>query len=294
MKKLQQLLERMTQKNSTLAFLINLAEVFFDRRVTRSAAELSYYLMLTLFTTLIVIIDVIGRLPLNVSMVTSAISDVLPQDTARLLGDYLKYVQLHQSTTMFTGAIITIITAASAAFRGLVSISGEIYGRIAFQGMWGVLFSLVFSVLLVLMIYLSFLMVLTGNWFIHLLRDLFPFIHLPVYWRYVRLVLMFAIAMLFLALLYWLTGPKGLARPPVLIGAFLSSLLLTLGVTLFSALITFSSRYSLVYGSLASMIILMVWLYFCGNIVIFGNVFNYVYWRRSRGLPVSFILEKKL
>jgi membrane protein len=88
---------------------------------------------------------------------------------------------------------------------------------------------------------------------------------------------MFAIAMLFLALLYWLTGPKGLARPPVLIGAFLSSLLLTLGVTLFSALITFSSRYSLVYGSLASMIILMVWLYFCGNIVIFGNVFKFYF-----------------
>ena len=43
-----------------------------------------------------------------------------------------------------------------------------------------------------------------------------------------------------------------------------------------------SSRYSLVYGSLASVIILLVWLYLCGNILILGNVFNYVWYRRKK------------
>ena len=37
-----------------------------------------------------------------------------------------------------------------------------------------------------------------------------------------------------------------------------------------------STRYSLVYGSLASVIIMLVWLYLCGNILILGNVINYV------------------
>ena len=55
-----------------------------------------------------------------------------------------------------------------------------------------------------------------------------------------------------------------------------------------------SSRYSLVYGSLASVIILMLWLYLCGNIVNLGNVLNYVWWRRKQGLPVRFLLEKQL
>ena len=41
-----------------------------------------------------------------------------------------------------------------------------------------------------------------------------------------------------------------------------------------SRAIDFSARYSLVYGSLASMVILMVWLYFCGNILIMGSVLN--------------------
>ena len=33
-----------------------------------------------------------------------------------------------------------------------------------------------------------------------------------------------------------------------------------------------SSRYALVYGSLASLIILLVWLYLCGNILLLGAV----------------------
>lgn len=41
---------------------------------------------------------------------------------------------------------------------------------------------------------------------------------------------------------------------------------------LFSWFIGMSSRYALVYGSLASLIILLAWLYLCGNILLLGAV----------------------
>ena len=39
------------------------------------------------------------------------------------------------------------------------------------------------------------------------------------------------------------------------------------------------------YGSLASVIIMLVWLYLCGNILIMGNVVNFVLFthRKERG-----------
>ena len=51
---------------------------------------------------------------------------------------------------------------------------------------------------------------------------------------------------------------------------------------LFSWFIGMSSKYSLVYGSLASVIILLLWLYLCGNILILGNVFNCVWYKRKK------------
>lgn len=275
------LYDMLKQRVPGLGFLVELVQVFLDRRVSSSAAALSYYLTLTLFPMLIIVIDVVGRLPLDAAVVVQSISEVLPPDTASLVGSYLFYVQHHQSTTMLTAAILTIVIAASAAFRGLMSISQEIYCRDVFTSLWGVVFSIVFSLLMVVMIYLSFVVVLTGNWFLNLLRTHLPFIHIPEHWPRMRLLLTFGVAMLFLALLYWLMGPKGRGRPLVYRGAFLGATLLTLGTNVFSTLMGFTSRYSMVYGSLASIIILMMWLFVCGNIVILGMVYNFVWWRRS-------------
>ena len=51
---------------------------------------------------------------------------------------------------------------------------------------------------------------------------------------------------------------------------------------LFSWFVSFSSRYALVYGYLASLILLLVWLYFCGNILLLGAVMGRVWQQRLR------------
>jgi uncharacterized BrkB/YihY/UPF0761 family membrane protein len=45
---------------------------------------------------------------------------------------------------------------------------------------------------------------------------------------------------------------------------------------LFSAIVGMTMRYKLIYGSLASIIILMVWLYFCSIIIILGGALETV------------------
>ena len=94
--------------------------------------------------------------------------------------------------------------------------------------------------------------------------------------------MLFCLVLLFVLLTYRLSLPRGGPRPPILPGAVLASGALVAFSVLFSWFIGLSSRYSLVYGSLASVIILLVWLYLCGNILIVGNVFNYV-WSCRRG-----------
>ncbi|MCD7837389.1 MAG: YihY/virulence factor BrkB family protein [Clostridiales bacterium] len=295
MKKVDSLLENLSQKYRWVSFAVDVVQVYLDRRVSRGAAELAYYLLMTLFPILMMVTGIVGMLPMDGVNLAETVSEFLPETVAEVVSDYIVYVQDKQSIAMFIAGLITTITAAGAAFRGLVSISGEIYGRRAFRGVWYVLFSWVFALLLLVMIYLSFVVVLTGNWFMNLFKSLVPFT-VPVYWPLIRLLVMFGAALLFLALLYRMTAPGGRTkpRPPVFTGAALTALLLTLSSHLFSTFISLSSRYSVVYGSLASVIILMIWLYLCGNIVILGNVFNYVCWRHKRGLPVAIILEKKL
>ena len=62
--------------------------------------------------------------------------------------------------------------------------------------------------------------------------------------------------------------------------ALLAALAIVVSSAVFSWFIGISSRYALVYGSLASLIILLVWLYLCGNILLLGVVFGRVLDRR--------------
>ena len=88
--------------------------------------------------------------------------------------------------------------------------------------------------------------------------------------------------MVFISLVYRMSAPIGKPRPPVLRGAILAAAALVGASALFSWFIGMSSRYSLVYGSLASVIILLVWLYLCGNILILGNVVNCVWYTHKK------------
>lgn len=295
MKKLNQRLMGIVQRHRRVKFLYDLVNVFLDRRISRSGAELSYYMLLCAFPLLILVIGIVGVLPLRTEQVLHLLEDVLPEQTYGLIEEYATYVLENLGPALMITGLVATITAASAAFRGLISITGEIYGRRVLTGVGYWLFSFLYSLLLLVFLYLTMVVVLTGSWFIRLMNGWLDIAIPTSLWNLARAVFMFAVAMAFLMLLYRICYParKG-ERPHILAGAFLASVATTIFSFLFSMFITISNRYSVVYGSLASVIILMVWLYFCAIIVISGIVVNYVNWKHRQGEEVQLLLERIL
>ena len=283
-------------KSNPVRFLLDVAGVYFDKNVGRAAAELAYFLILSFFPVLICLNAIIGTLHLDVVSILENASIIIPEVALNVLTEYVRYISGNQSTALLIGGIIMTLFPASAAIRSLMNIMDEIYGRKSYTGLWQLVASVAFSVLFLLTIYLSLVVVLTGNWFFHLLEGFirrfprFDHLTLPWQWQWMRFVLLFCLVMIFVMLLYRATAPREKPRPPVIFGAFLASAALVIASIIFSFFIGLSSRYSLVYGSLASVVILLVWLYLLGNILILGNCFNWVWYthrkaRLSRSSP---------
>ena len=268
-------------------FGLELAQLYFDRHVSRSAAALAYFLLLSFFPLLICVNAFISLLRLDVGAVLDAAAAILPQETLGILADYMGYITTNQSHALLLAGAGMTLFSASSAFRTLMRVMEELYGRAGYRGLRRVAASVAFSVLLLLTIYLAVAVLLTGEWlFTWLIRLLdLPAEALPWEWQWFRFLLLFLLVFLFVLLTYRMAAPRGEPRPPVLTGAFLAAGALVAATALFSWFIGLSSRYSLVYGSLASVIILLVWLYLCGNIFILGNVFNYVWFRRGERTP---------
>ena len=257
-------------------FCLELIQIYLEKRVSRASAQLAYYILLSIFPVLIVVSAILGMLPLSGSDLLGDIIDVLPAAVGSLLEDYLLYVQNNQSVALISGGVIMTITASSAAFRGLMDIFGEVFGQRVREGIIGVFFSILLSLLLLVLIYGSLLIVLLGDWLLGMIQFLLdmPVVHYS--WRLIQLLVPFGLIFLSLALIYRLTARTPRHKRMVLPGALLAAVALVAATSLFSSFIGVSSRYATVYGSLASVIILMVWLFLCSNILIMGNIFNFV------------------
>ena len=99
-------------------------------------------------------------------------------------------------------------------------------------------------------------------------------IDLAKLWNWFRFVILIVVIAGMLHALYRSASVHNPKAKNTLPGAVIASLLITTVSAVFSAVISFSVKYSLVYGSLASMIILLFWLYILGNIIIIGALIN--------------------
>ena len=282
---MKQKLDKLLRAHPPIRFAMDVADVYFSKRISRAAAELAYFLILTFFPIMICISAFVNELRLDLSSLMDHADPFLPEGVLVLFQDYLTYIDTNQSSAMLlTGALLTILFA-SAAVRGLMNIMRELYGRATFRGLGQVIASVLFSVLLLATIYLSLAVVVTGNWFFHLLGQLLKLEGLVEQfgtWQWVKYLLLLAMVFLFILLLYRFAAPLDKPRPPVVPGALAAAAALAVASMVFSLLMGNSTRYNLIYGSLASVIIMLVWLYLCGNILIMGNVVNYVLFTHRR------------
>ena len=76
-------------KNQVLSFLVETVDLYFTKRVSRSSAELAYFLVLSFFPVLICVNAFIGSLRLDPQAVFGNLTGVLPESVAGILTDYL-------------------------------------------------------------------------------------------------------------------------------------------------------------------------------------------------------------
>lgn len=280
-------LQRKTKKlkSKPVRILFRLGEGFFRFRVSRAAAQISYYLMFSLFPLLLFTIGIISLLHLDANSVTNAL-----QGLSAVLGDvdmlidYASYVITNESPGLMWAGISMTIVASSAAFRGLMTITGDIAGRPTFKGLATVAVSLMMSLVLLFTIFGFLVATLTGRWFLNILVERLHLTALALAWQWLRFPVTFALGILALTAIYRVSlSKKALPNSKAWPGAVCASIALVIATGIFSVFIGMSSKYSLIYGSLAGIIILMLWFFLCSNILVMGNVLNCVLAKDAMG-----------
>ena len=268
-----------------VSFAVEAAGLYLRVGASRAAAALSYFLILTLFPLLVCVNYFIGLFHLDLENLLQSLDQILPAEALAVIQDYLGYVSESQSRALLLASLITILISASAGLRTLLAAMDDLHGASDPRPFRRAVFSVGLSALFLLTIYLSVVVIFTGEWFFWLLEkhlpqrltELIPLSALSGLWRWMRYLLLFCFVLLLVLIVYRAGTPRdAMGRRVVVLASLLAALAIVAASALFSWFIGMSSRYALVYGSLASLIILLVWLYLCGNILLLGAVIGRV------------------
>ncbi|MBE6973100.1 MAG: YihY/virulence factor BrkB family protein [Ruminococcaceae bacterium] len=274
---------------AVLDLIKEIYRLYGRHNVVRAAGALAYFFVLSVFPLILCVNGFVSLAHVDIQALLQSLDRVLPQQALELVGEYVEYVSQSRSSALLYAAIPAVILSASAALRVLLDTMDEIYEHPRDTGIRRIAVSVLFSLLFLITVHLSVVVIFTGDWFLRWLAGIIPrqlaaMLNLSVLsglWRWMRYVLLFCFVMLLVLAVYRLGTPKvQVRRGPMLVSALLCSATLVVASGAFSWFIGMSSRYSLLYGSLASIIILLLWLYLCGTILLLGALFNRVWTKK--------------
>lgn len=257
----------------TLQVLKHMLRLYTDQRIPRAAAALSYYLTMTAFPVVICLYSLLGNNYAKAMQVVEFLDEFMSAETTRTIKSFMVYVARSHSTAMFFAGLMVVLTSASAAVRTLQGTIGEMQGGRRFQGLRDFLFSMIFSLAFLASMYFGIIVMFTGRNFIELLNGWLPFIDISSSWQWIRFVLLGGIALVIFCGIFEVSKRR-CDHYRVFPGALFSTVGLVVMSWLFSVFIAASTRYPLVYGSLASVILLMFWLFLSCQVIYLGAALN--------------------
>ena len=255
--------------------------IFNRQRVTRSAAAMSYYLTISIFPFLIVVYAILTSLNISSESLYMIWEQIIPADVLNVILNYFRYVGGIKSGTMLLVGIAVTLTSSSSAFGSLIKIMADIQGQPRFRGFWAKIIGVVLSVGLLAVMYVSGLVIVSGEWLLSFLGRNFGYENLLELWQWVRFAILFLLLYVVIFVIYLVSAPKDRKKVRRFPGALTASVLLVVVSAVFSRFIGSAANYPIIYGSLASFIILMLWIYICSIILIMGNVLNYAVFHKE-------------
>lgn len=193
-----------------------------------------------------------------------------------IVASYSTYVQqLPHTSLLWFGLVIGLFSASAAVMSLIDAINKAYHIRKQRNIIHNFIISISFMVLLGLTIPLTIILMSLGKEFMGWVNVKLGVEFIPVrLWNLLRLGFVLLNLLGVVALIYYVIPNKKLRFVSILPGTVLSVLSCFVLTYFFSIYVQHSTRLSIVYGSIGTIIILMMWLYFLGIILLLGAELN--------------------
>ncbi|QPC45756.1 YihY/virulence factor BrkB family protein [Mangrovibacillus cuniculi] len=242
------------------------------------AAQLAYFFLLSLFPMLIFLFTLLTYFPISSDQVLLFIAEFAPIDAMDVIRDTLDDVLDNTTGGLLSFGIIATIWTASNGMNALVKLLNKAYEVKETRNLFLARFiSLALTILMLLVIIVALVLPVFGRQIGFFLFNGFGLSEEFLFmWNQLRWVISVVILFFVFTALYYLAPSVHMKGKTLFPGALFTTLgwaIVSLG---FSYYVSNFGSYSATYGSIGGIIVLMIWFYLTGAIIMIGGCINAV------------------
>lgn len=267
-----------------MSFMKELFARFSLHEGQSKSAELAYFFLLSLFPLIIFILTLTAYLPISAEDVLGAVDQYAPDSAMSMVKSITEQTLNKRGGGLLSFGIIAVIWSASNGMNAIVRAFNHAY-EVEENRSFIILrlTSIFLTIAMVVTILIALLLPVFGREIGLLAADFIgaPGLFLKV-WSVVRWGISPLILLIVFTALYIFAPNKRLSLRFVLPGAVFAAAGWIIVSMLFSFYVGTFANYSATYGSIGGIIVLMIWFYLTGTLLILGGEINALLHKRKK------------
>lgn len=276
---MKKILEKLSKKKSII-FIDQLLYRIGDDEVVAIGAQLTFFLILSVFPFIIVFLNIISYTPLVSEDVLLRITQYFPLEVEKLINGFALEITRTSSEGLLSIAVFLGLWTASSGISAVMRALNKAYDTDVKRPFYkSKLLSIFFTILLLFSLTLVFLTLVFGE---VIGNNIFSYFGLAEIflklWSIFRLLIPIVYLVLVFTTFYRFAPFTKNSNNVKLRNSIPGALFTTLGwlvtSTIFSFYVNNFGRYTITYGSIGGIIILLIWLYLSSVIIVVGGEIN--------------------
>lgn len=234
------------------------------------SAQISFFIVIALIPFVMIVLSIFQVVNINGISLLNAVIELLPKAVGNfVLGLFPENLELFTSISI---AAVACLWSSSIAMRAFLKGINRVFGSTYRKGfIWIRLISVLYTVIFAVVLVFSAVVLIFGNTLYHELHKFIPWHFVPLLIDFKSLLIFILLTVFFTLSYYFIPFKVKYSFKNCLAGASVASAGWVLFSFFFSLFVENNARYSAVYGSLATLVIFMFWLYFCMYILFLGG-----------------------
>ncbi len=261
------------------------------------AAQLAYYLILSLFPFILVLFSLLGTFGSEqlASDLLGYFQRIMPVQVFDLIQTYMKPILSgkQEAPRLLSFGVLFTILSASGAFSALINALNRAYDVQETRPFWKVKgIAILMTIGLSAIILIGVLLLVAGEPIGRTVADIFGLGSVFVFvWEIVRWPIALLFMVLTVALLFYFAPDAGQPFRWITPGGIIGVLLWVLASGAFSLYVNNFDSYNKTYGSIGVVIVLLLYLYIASLTILFGATLNATLVRMKEEISGQQILE---